>query len=95
MRALPADLRHRAGLDQLRPRGLGIRYEHTYTIGGTVAGRISCRQHTSSSSGSLYHVIEWTSDELLIIGYVSNWADLRSWQDLIDFWANKAGPIAP
>ncbi|MEP7379929.1 MAG: hypothetical protein ABI725_10265 [Chloroflexota bacterium] len=70
-------------------------YEDTYTIGGDVAGRVNCRQHTSSSSGSLYHVIEWTSDELLVLGYISNRADLRSWQDLIDFWVNKAGPITP
>ena len=70
-------------------------FEDTYKVGDNVAGRINCRQHTSSSTGSLYHVIEWTSDDLLVIGYISNRADLRSWQDLIDFWAQKAGPFAP
>ena len=70
-------------------------YEHKYTIGDKVAGRINCRQHTSASSGALYHVIEWSRDELLVIGYVSNRADLRSWQDLIDFWTQRAGPFNP
>jgi hypothetical protein len=70
-------------------------YEDAYSVGDAVAGRVNCRQHTSSSSGSLYHVIEWTNDELFVVGYVSNRADLRSWQDLIDFWTNDAGPFAP
>lgn len=70
-------------------------YEAAYTIGETEAGRINCRQHTSPSSGSLYHVIEWTRDDLLVIGYISNRADLRSWQDLIDFWTQRAGPFNP
>jgi hypothetical protein len=70
-------------------------YEDTYTIGGEVAGRVNCRQHTSSSSGSLYHVIEWTHLDLLVLGYISNRADLRSWEDLIDFWIEKSGPFLP
>ena len=70
-------------------------YEDTYTVDDIVAGRVNCRQHTSSSTGSLYHVIEWTNDELLVLGYISNRADLRTWQDLIDFWAQEAGPFTP
>ncbi len=70
-------------------------YEGTYTIDDTEVGRLNCRQHTSSSSGSLYHVIEWTRDSLLVLGYISNRADLRTWEDLIDFWSNKAGPFTP
>jgi hypothetical protein len=61
---------------------------------GDYVGRFNCRQHTSSSSGSLYHVIEWTNDGLLVIGYISNRADLRSWADLIAFWQD-AGPHVP
>jgi hypothetical protein len=70
-------------------------YEATYNIDGEVAGRVNCRQHTSSSSGALYHDIEWTHDELLVLGYISNRADLRSWEDLIDFWIEKSGPFRP
>ena len=39
-------------------------YEDTYNIDGEDAGRVNCRQHTLASSGALYHVIEWTHDEL-------------------------------
>jgi len=44
---------------------------------------------------SFFHVIEWTSDDLLVVGYISNRADLRSWDDLIAFWQERAGPFAP
>lgn len=70
-------------------------FEDTYTIGGEIAGRVNCRQHTSSSSGLLYHDIEWTHDELLVLSYISNRADLRSWDELIDFWVEKSGPFTP
>ena len=68
--------------------------ESAYQIGGEDAGRINCREH-HSSSGALYHVIEWTNDRLLVIGYLSNRADLRTWEDLITFWQEQAGPFAP
>jgi hypothetical protein len=61
---------------------------------GDQVGRFNCRRHTSSSSGSLYHVIEWTNDQLLVISYISNRADLHTWAELIEFW-QQAGPIAP
>lgn len=70
-------------------------FEDTYTIGDEEAGRLNCRQHTSSTSGNLFRVIEWTNWDLLVLGYISNRADLTSWDDLIDFWANRAGPFAP
>jgi hypothetical protein len=69
--------------------------EDTYAIDGEIAGRINCRQHTSSSSGSVYNVMEWTHFELLVLSYISNRADLRSWDALINFWAHKAGPFKP
>ena len=70
-------------------------YEAAYTIDDEEAGRVSCRQHTSSRTGVLYHDIEWTHDELLVLGYISNRADLRTWDELIDFWIEKSGPFTP
>jgi hypothetical protein len=58
-------------------------------------GRVNCREHTSSSTGAQYHVIEWTDENLLVIGYISNRSDLHTWDELIDFWLNQAGPYAP
>ena len=55
-------------------------------------GRLNCREHTSSS-GALYHVIEWTSEEYLVIGYISNLADAHTWDELVTFWQESAGPI--
>jgi hypothetical protein len=70
-------------------------YEAAYQVDGVDIGRVNCRQHESSSTGALYHDIEWTNDALLMIGYISNRADLRSWEDLITFWQEEAGPFAP
>lgn len=44
---------------------------------------------------SSIHVMEWTHLERLVLGYISNRADLRSCEDLIDFWVKKAGPNTP
>lgn len=64
-----------------------------YDFDGRV-GRVNCREHTSSS-GAQYHVIEWTDENLLVIGYISNRVDVHTWDELIDFWLNQAGPYAP
>ena len=63
-----------------------------YDFDGRV-GRVNCREHTSSS-GAQYHVIEWTDEDLLVIGYISNRVDVHTWDELIDFWLNQAGPYA-
>jgi hypothetical protein len=69
-------------------------YEDTYQISGEDAGRLNCRLHTSSTSGLLYRVIEWTNEELLVIGYISNRADLHTWEELLTFWEQQAGPFS-
>jgi hypothetical protein len=61
---------------------------------GTPAGRFNCREHTSTTSGDLFRVIEWTNDDLLVLGYLSNRSDLHTWAELIEFW-QTAGPTAP
>jgi hypothetical protein len=68
-------------------------YLEPYDVDGRV-GRVNCYEHTSSSTGSQYHVIEWTDEDLLVIGYISNRVDLHTWDELIDFWLNEAGPYA-
>lgn len=65
-----------------------------YDVDGRV-GRVNCREHTSSSTGAQYHVIEWTDENLLVIGYLSIRVDIHTWNDLIDFWLNQCGPYAP
>jgi hypothetical protein len=65
-----------------------------YDVDGRV-GRVNCREHTSTSSGAQYHVIEWTDETLLVIGYLSIRVDVHDWNELIDFWLNRAGPYAP
>ena len=62
-------------------------------MAGVPAGRVNCREHTSSSTAAMYHVLEWTNDELLVIGYISNRVDVHSWDELITFWQNDAGPF--
>jgi hypothetical protein len=64
-----------------------------YDFEGRV-GRVNCREHTSSS-GSHYHVIDWTDENLLVIGYLSIRVDIHDWNELIEFWLNQAGPYAP
>ena len=65
-----------------------------YDFDGRV-GRVNCREHTSSSTGAQYHVIEWTDENLLVIGYLSIRVDVHTWEELIDFWLNRGGPFAP
>ena len=69
-------------------------YLSQYDFDGRV-GRVNCREHTSQSTGAQYHVIEWTDQNLLVIGYISNRVDVHSWDELIDFWLNRAGPFSP
>ena len=69
-------------------------YEAPYSMGDTPTGRVNCRQHHSSTTGDLYRVIEWTNDHLLVIGYFSNREDLHTWDELIKFWQEHAGPFA-
>ncbi|HUR16591.1 MAG TPA: hypothetical protein VMZ33_04855 [Candidatus Limnocylindrales bacterium] len=59
---------------------------------GESLGRLNCREHLSSS-GALYHVLEWTSHEFLVIGYLSNRAEAHTWDELVEFWHERAGPI--
>ena len=44
---------------------------------------------------SLFHVMEWTNDQLLVIGYFSNREDLHTWEELIAFWQEDSGPFSP
>lgn len=37
-------------------------FEDEYERDGERVGRVNCREHTSSSSGGQYHVIEWTHE---------------------------------
>jgi hypothetical protein len=69
-------------------------YEGEYGAENVVQGRLNCREHTSSS-GANYHVLEWTNDELLVIGYISNRVDLHDWEDLVIYRATTAGPFPP
>ena len=64
----------------------------TYTIDeGDIAGQVMCTTVTSSSGGRVFKVIEWTNEPLRILGYMQS-ATLE-WDDLIEFWSTKAGPI--
>jgi hypothetical protein len=67
--------------------------EGRYTIGDQPAGRRNCRSHHSASTGDPFNVIEWTNEQLLVIGYFSNRADLHTWAELITFWQEQAGPF--
>jgi hypothetical protein len=69
-------------------------YLAPYDADGRV-GQVNCREHTSSSTGAQYHIIEWTDENLLVIGYLSIRVDVHTWDELIDFWLNQAGPYAP
>lgn len=69
-------------------------YEGGYGTEGVALGRVNCREHTSSDTGAMYHVIEWTNDDQLVIGYISNRVDAHSWQELIDFWSEQSKAIA-
>ena len=68
-------------------------YENTYSIAGKAGGRVQCREHTSTSTGIRYRDIEWTNDELLVVGFVSN--SVKTWDELIAFWSKDAGPFPP
>lgn len=69
-------------------------FEGEYTIADVPAGRLNCREHTSDS-GFMFHVLEWTNEELLVIGYMSNNVDVHTWDELITFWQDEAGPFTP
>lgn len=66
-----------------------------YDFDGRV-GRVNCREHTNSTTGAQYHVIEWTDENLLVIGYLSIRTDVHvhTWDELQEFWLNRAGPYA-
>jgi len=66
-------------------------FEDTYTIDGNPGGRLRCGTHTSKTSGLVFRELEWTNDELLVLGFISN--RVTSWADLIEVWSNDAGPF--
>jgi hypothetical protein len=68
-------------------------YLAIYKRDANPVGRVNCRSHTSSSTGALFHVIEWTHEATLVIGYISNRVDAHTWDELIDFWETRAGPF--
>jgi hypothetical protein len=68
-------------------------FEGVYGAENAPLGRLNCRWHTSSSTGEMYRVLEWTNDELNVIGYISNREDVHSWEELIAFRATQAGPF--
>ena len=66
-------------------------YEASYTVSSKPAGRIACRDRISTSSGLLFREMEWTNDQLLVLGFFSN--RVHPWDELIDFWTNSGGPF--
>ena len=67
-------------------------YEASYDVEDEPGGRIACRDRIGTS-GFLFREMEWTNDELLVLAFISN--RLKTWDELIDFWVNLAGPYAP
>jgi len=65
-------------------------YESSYSVTDSVAGQIRCMTVTGSKTGTVYRVIEWTNEPLLILSYLSS-ATL-SWDEIILFWQSQAGP---
>jgi hypothetical protein len=61
-----------------------------YTIEGIPAGQILCTLY-DAPEGKQYRVIEWTNDNRNILTYMSS--ATRTWQELIDYWTDEAGPI--
>jgi len=59
------------------------------------AGRLNCRIHTNSDTGAEYRIMEWTNNDLLVIGYISNLSEAHSWDELMTFWRAEAGPFPP
>ena len=65
-------------------------YTSTYTIDGAPAGQILCVLY-DAPDGKQYKVIEWTNDNRNILTYMSS--ATRTWDDLISYWTDEAGPI--
>jgi hypothetical protein len=63
-------------------------YQSTYTLAGTVAGRIQCT--TRTANGQTFRVIEWTREELRVLAYLSS--ATVTWERMIAFWKSEAGP---
>ena len=63
-----------------------------YTVGDDEdpAGQVMCIVVTAAS-GTEFKVIEWTNESLGILGYLQS--STLEWDDLIEFWSSKAGPI--
>jgi hypothetical protein len=64
----------------------------SYTVGDDEdpAGQVMCTTVTASS-GRVFKVIEWTNEPMGILGYLQS--PTLSWEELIEFWSTKAGPI--
>ncbi|MBM4408631.1 MAG: hypothetical protein FJ038_08565 [Chloroflexi bacterium] len=67
-------------------------FEATYKVDGNVAGRLACRDRVGKG-GFTYKEMEWTNDQLLVLGFISN--RIKTWDEMIDFWSNEAGPYVP
>jgi hypothetical protein len=65
-------------------------YLASYTIEGEPAGRIVCTFY-DAPDGKQYKVIEWTNENNNILTYMSS--ATRTWDELIKFWTDEAGPI--
>ncbi len=68
-------------------------FEGAYELGERI-GRYSCREHIGSS-GAAYHVLEWTDEDALVIGYISNLAEAHTWPEIIEFWEERVTAFAP
>lgn len=67
-------------------------FEGIYGFEDGRSGHYNCREHTGS--GATYHVFEWTENNTLVIGYISNRTDLHTWDDLYNFFVDRGGPYA-
>jgi hypothetical protein len=64
------------------------KYEDQYTLRARVSGRVWCA--VGNSGGSAYKIIEWTRDNLNMIGIINSY-DL-GWDELENFWRAEAQP---
>ena len=65
-------------------------YTAAYSIDGEPGGRIMCVL-SIDDTGREFKVIEWTNSNRRILSFMSS--TTRTWDNLIEFWSDKAGPI--
>jgi len=65
-------------------------YVAPYSIAGAESGRIMCFP-SIDDTGREFKVIEWTNTERRMLAFMAS--TTRTWEDLIAFWRDDAGPI--